>query len=322
MPRSYTGWDKDATGKRAGAEALSQCLEAYFGLWNNGTWGIRSKRGKESPSVHGTGRAGDNSWRGAPYRGTGNYDSAKAACDFLVEHADELGLEFLCDYYPPPHGRGWMCTRESWQDYPKHTVSGAPQGDWIHWELDNAAADDPARIIKVFEDALGAAPAKVKEESKKTAKAPEGKKPWLQVGSKGEQVKKVQQVVGAKVDGDYGKQTEAAVKAWQAKCDMLVDGIVGPETWKRIEQGYEEMVSNNTKPEVHAQSVSATDYPGSPIKLGDRSEAVKLVQKVVGATQDGWYGKASQRRVMQWQRSNNLTVDGVVGPKTWAKMFG
>jgi len=312
MSREYTGWDKNATGKRAGAEALTKCLEAYFGVWNNGTWGVRNMRGKGKPSVHGTGRAGDNSWRGAPYRGTGDYESAKAACDFLVEHADELGLEYLCDYYPKPWGRAWKVDRNAWVDYTKKTVSGTPGGDWIHWEIDNAAADDPDRIVKVFEDALGPAPTEVKVPEKKTTKAPTGKKPWLQVGSKGDQVKIVQKVTGAKVDGDFGLQTEQAVKIWQADHDLHVDGIVGPSTWELMQKANDNRAASNAGPNA---------YPGSPVQRGSRGDAAKKVQGVIGAKQDGWIGPASERRIKAWQSKNSLTADGIVGPKTWAKMF-
>lgn len=229
--RPYTGFDKIADGKREGTEAMTKCLEQYFGLWNNGTFGVRKKRGKSSYSVHATARAGDNSWRGAPYRGTGNYDDAKRACEFLVRHADELGVEAVFDYYPEPWGRGWKCDRGAWKVYERRAFSGTPGGDWIHWELDNDAADDAARIRKVFERELGKgakAPAKT---AKKTARKPESTKIWLQVGSRGENVKRVQQVVGAYVDGQYGPKTEASVKAWQAEQDLYVDGIVGPKTW-------------------------------------------------------------------------------------------
>jgi peptidoglycan hydrolase-like protein with peptidoglycan-binding domain len=63
-------------------------------------------------------------------------------------------------------------------------------------------------------------------------------------------------------------------------------------------------------------------YPGNPIVLGSQGEAVKLVQKVVGATPDGDFGSVTQRRVKNWQAANGLLADGVVGPVTWKKMFG
>lgn len=36
------------------------------------------------------------------------------------------------------------------------------------------------------------------------------------------------------VDGDFGPITESAVKDFQEKYDLAVDGIVGPQTWKAL----------------------------------------------------------------------------------------
>lgn len=63
-------------------------------------------------------------------------------------------------------------------------------------------------------------------------------------------------------------------------------------------------------------------YPGTPIKLGSKGEAVKLVQSKVGATPDGDFGSVTERRVKAWQQANGLLADGIVGAVTWKKMFG
>ena len=69
--RPYTGWDKNARSKRAGTQKLIELLNKHSngGLWNNGSWNVRPMRGKKNPSVHGTGRAFDMSWRGGKYGG-------------------------------------------------------------------------------------------------------------------------------------------------------------------------------------------------------------------------------------------------------------
>jgi len=230
MGRPYTGFDQIAGGKRAGFETFIDLLEAHFGLWNNGTFGVRKKRGKSSYSVHATGRAGDLSWRGAPYRGPGNYQAAVKMMDFLAAHADELFVEAIFDYYPAPHGRGWKCDRAAWQVYNKAAFSGAPGGDWVHVEVSNAKADDPQYYIDTMKRLLGDPPKPVAPApAQKTQVPPPNKSPWFQRGSKGEGVKEVQRIVGAEpVDGDFGPKTEAAVKAWQAEHDLYVDGIWGP----------------------------------------------------------------------------------------------
>jgi peptidoglycan hydrolase-like protein with peptidoglycan-binding domain len=63
-------------------------------------------------------------------------------------------------------------------------------------------------------------------------------------------------------------------------------------------------------------------YPGSPVRLGSKGDAVKLVQAVVGATEDGDFGPKTEAKVKDWQSKNGLLADGVVGPITWKKMFG
>ncbi len=63
-------------------------------------------------------------------------------------------------------------------------------------------------------------------------------------------------------------------------------------------------------------------YPGSPLKIGSKGLAVELVQAVVGATVDGDFGAATDRRVRDWQTKNGLLSDGIVGAVTWKKMFG
>lgn len=52
----------------------------------------------------------------------------------------------------------------------------------------------------------------------------------LRLGSKGEEVKALQNFLGITADGDFGPKTEAAVKEWQAANGLTADGIVGPKT--------------------------------------------------------------------------------------------
>lgn len=56
----------------------------------------------------------------------------------------------------------------------------------------------------------------------------------IKFGDKGENVKKVQQILGIKDDGIFGPITEKAVKTFQKNHGLLVDGIVGPNTWREM----------------------------------------------------------------------------------------
>lgn len=50
------------------------------------------------------------------------------------------------------------------------------------------------------------------------------------IGSRGETVKGIQEVVGVAADGIFGKGTAQAVKNWQSENRLPADGIVGPNT--------------------------------------------------------------------------------------------
>jgi putative chitinase len=53
-------------------------------------------------------------------------------------------------------------------------------------------------------------------------------------GSKGDAVRKIQNRLGITVDGDFGAKTETAVKVFQLRNKLKVDGVVGDDTWIRM----------------------------------------------------------------------------------------
>ena len=66
--------------------------------------------------------------------------------------------------------------------------------------------------------------------------------PLVKRGSKGDAVKKLQQILNSKgyklsVDGDFGPTTEAAVKAYQKANHLEADGEVGEKTWGALING-------------------------------------------------------------------------------------
>ena len=56
----------------------------------------------------------------------------------------------------------------------------------------------------------------------------------LKIGSKGDDVKKLQTKLGLISDGYYGALTATAVKKWQAANGLTADGIVGAGTWSKM----------------------------------------------------------------------------------------
>jgi len=57
------------------------------------------------------------------------------------------------------------------------------------------------------------------------------------------------------------------------------------------------------------------------LKVGSKGEDVKKLQSKLGTTADGSFGPNTEKLVKEWQTSNGLTPDGIVGDGTWSKMF-
>jgi hypothetical protein len=56
----------------------------------------------------------------------------------------------------------------------------------------------------------------------------------IKKGSKGESVRTLQDFLKIPVDGNFGPKTESAVKSYQKKNGLVVDGVVGPKTWAHM----------------------------------------------------------------------------------------
>jgi peptidoglycan hydrolase-like protein with peptidoglycan-binding domain len=66
--------------------------------------------------------------------------------------------------------------------------------------------------------------------------------PTLREGSRGVPVRQLQAaltelgVYAGAVDGEFGPQTVAPVKALQQATGLTADGVVGPDTWRQIDE--------------------------------------------------------------------------------------
>ncbi len=73
-----------------------------------------------------------------------------------------------------------------------------------------------------------------------TRPSPATERPTLRLGMEGPPVALLQERLRAKgvysgnLDGIFGEQTEAAVKAFQARSGLETDGVVGPATWQAL----------------------------------------------------------------------------------------
>ncbi len=93
----------------------------------------------------------------------------------------------------------------------------------------------------------------------------------LKRGSKGDQVKRLQQALGTDADGIFGGGTEEALKEFQKQNGLAVDGIAGPATLARMDlfkEITEETVRMSKLPEKGSgstQTASASASGGKSI---------------------------------------------------------
>ena len=85
----------------------------------------------------------------------------------------------------------------------------------------------------------------------------------LKIGSRGDDVKKLQEKLGLGADGVFGPGTEKAVKKWQIDHDLAADGLVGEGTWSKMFLTQQVI----TEPAPAAPVVSTTIPSGSGFKL-------------------------------------------------------
>jgi len=135
----------------------------------------------------------------------------------------------------------------------------------------------------------------------------------LRRGDKGDEVKEIQQALSqlgytVTVDGDFGVGTHWAIRRFQKKHRLTVDGIVGPKTLSVLR-------ANQKRPVVTTEQ---REFPGVIIKRGARGPDVRWIQQHIGVKLvDGVFGRGTERAVKAFQKRRRLKSDGIVGPQTW-----
>lgn len=107
-------------------------------------------------------------------------------------------------------------------------------------------------------------------------------------------------------DGKYGNDTSIAVKQFQSRNDLVVDGFLGPSTRDVLN--------------------SSSAVPNG-LMLGDSGEAVKRVQELLNKygyissdNMTGYFGEVTEDAVKSFQKNNGLSADGNVGVMTMTKL--
>ena len=72
----------------------------------------------------------------------------------------------------------------------------------------------------------------------------------LKIGSKGDDVKKLQEKLGLSADGAFGPGTEKAVKKWQINNTLTPDGLVGEGTWNKM-FGPQQLITEPSVPVIN-----------------------------------------------------------------------
>lgn len=227
--------------------AISKYLEEKYDGKDLGCFGVRPIRGGEAPSSHGFGAAID--WR---YEdpGPGRETLLEEILPFLIDNSKELGIQAIHDYVGC---RIWRANRASrpqggWQKQKESPTSGMGQAwaGWIHIEVSKAAWDD-ARSVEQKISSPAPKPPKPKPEIFDPAREKFGlwpakkDKPTLRRGASGDAVLYAQGVLRkaryqVAVDGAYGLQTVDRVRRFQQRENLVVDGVIGSQTWAALDR--------------------------------------------------------------------------------------
>lgn len=103
------------------------------------------------------------------------------------------------------------------------------------------------------------------------------------------------------VDGIIGTKSVAAIKDYQSKKGLVIDGLVGKNTFRAF----------------------MGDMQGiTCFKSNIRTNPNRVVQHMLSCTADGIFGSITETAVRNFQSRSGIGVDGIVGPVTWSRLFG
>lgn len=134
------------------------------------------------------------------------------------------------------------------------------------------------------------------------------------------------------VDGDFGIETEEAVKEFQRIFNLTPDGIVGRSTWYSIQRIYNSVkkLSDLNAEGLTLEEVSR-QFP-EVLEEGSTGLGIRLLQYFLSYVAafnqtiepvaiDGIFGPATRTAVEAFQQTYGLPVTGIVDETTWYELF-
>lgn len=133
------------------------------------------------------------------------------------------------------------------------------------------------------------------------------------------------------ITGYFGPETTEAVIALQTKYNIIIDGVVGIQTWARLDRDYKLNLNNIPKMCFGVEHI----YPGYIMSIGMEDNNVRLMQMYLAeiskyypsipkVTVTGIFDDQTKNAVIAIQKYFlNLTEDdilGIIGPSTWNKI--
>ena len=113
-----------------------------------------------------------------------------------------------------------------------------------------------------------------------------------------------------KIDGNIGSASKAALRSFQDKNGLIVDGILGPQTCLRL------LDRVNITGNFNNLNANETN---NNLQYSEEIESHQKILKELGlytGTIDGLNGPGTQRAIKAFQNKAGLVADGVVGTKT------
>ena len=166
----------------------------------------------------------------------------------------------------------------------------------------------------------------------------------LEKGSKGDKVRQLQEFLNGKgaslgVDGRFGNKTDAAVRRFQTENGLVVDGVVGTQTWDALTMPQESKSAVTASINgLHAQLYNNKELSGVQgmideatlvalglersmlgLSIGVKGEAARTMQQALldaglsfHAGADGNFGPATEEALKQFQEQSGISLGAVI----------